>query len=202
MRRWLTLVLFLAIFTLPRLAWAGPYLNTAAMLLREGFQACDWVRVNLDDKQLAGYAQQVARTRVDVASKMVVPDEVRQAHPHLLLALAAQERALDAAINGRVAVFLSQVQVARGEKKTLDSVLKSANLSLPTLASLGVESSGSVRWAAGDRGKSHKAVQPRRRLHVGGRAQTATRRTVAVKPSAQWARVSQPSTGPRGSSVP
>jgi hypothetical protein len=112
-------------------AWAGPYLNTSAMLLHENSFASRWVRGNLGDKQLAENAHKMARARVDVASNMNVPPEVREAHPHLLLALAAMERAMEAAAQGQVSNFIRQIQTSSGEATTFKTVLKGLGFSLP-----------------------------------------------------------------------
>ncbi len=112
-------------------AWAGPYLNTSAMLLHESANAGRWIRSNLGDKELARNAHKMAQARLDVASKMNVPAEVREAHPHLLLSLAAMERAMQAAIDGKVSDFLRQIQTSSGEAKTFQSVLQTLGFALP-----------------------------------------------------------------------
>lgn len=133
MRQILCLLLFAvaSLVTLP--AWAGPYLNTSAMLLNESDAAGRWVRANLGDKELARNAHKMAQARLDVASKMVVPKEVREAHPHLLLALAAMERAMEAAAEGEVSTFVRQLQTSSGEAKTFKAVLKGLGFSLPEM---------------------------------------------------------------------
>lgn len=112
-------------------AWAGPYLNTSAMLLDESFAAGRWVRANLGDKELARSAHKMAQARIDVAAKMIVPAEVREAHPHLLLSLAAMERAMDAAVEGQISNFVRQQQTSSGEAKTFEAVLKGLGFALP-----------------------------------------------------------------------
>lgn len=127
---WLTLATAL-LCTGPALA--GPYLNTAALLLREGLQSADWLRANLGDKELAKNALRVAEARVDVASHMQVPREVEKAHPHFLLALSNIERGVEAASRGDVTGFLRFVDVAYGEARTFRAILEQLRLSLPSL---------------------------------------------------------------------
>jgi hypothetical protein len=112
-------------------AWAGPYLNTSTMLLHENANTGRWIRSNLGDKELARNAHKMAQARLDVASKMNVPAEVREAHPHMLLSLAAMERAMQAAIDGQVSDFLRQIQTSSGEAKTFQSVLQTLGFALP-----------------------------------------------------------------------
>jgi len=112
-------------------AVAGPYLNTSAMLLHESTNAGQWVRLNLGDKELARNAFKMAQARTDVASKMDVPAEVRQAHPHLLLSLSAMENAMQMAVDGKFSDFIRQTQSASGEAKTFQSVLRNLGFALP-----------------------------------------------------------------------
>lgn len=130
---WMMLVAAAALVASP--AWAGPYLNTSAMLLHENFAAGRWVRANLGDKDLAKAAHKMAQARIDVASRMIVPTEVREAHPHLLLTLAAMGQAMDAAAQGQVSNFIRQLQTSSGEAKTFKAVLKGAGFTLPELRS-------------------------------------------------------------------
>lgn len=131
MKRSVLLMVFAGMMLFSSSALAGPYLNTSAMLLHENAFASRWVRANLGDKQLAANAHKMAKARVDVASKMNVPSEVREAHPHLLLALAAMERAMEAAVEGQVSNFIRQMQSSSGEAKTFQAVLKSLGFALP-----------------------------------------------------------------------
>lgn len=128
---WMMIVAVVALIASP--AWAGPYLNTSAMLLDENFAAGRWVRANLGDKDLARAAHKMAQARNDVAARMIVPPEVREAHPHLLLSLAAMELAMDAAVQGQISNFIRQLQTSTGEAKTFKAVLKGAGFTLPEL---------------------------------------------------------------------
>jgi hypothetical protein len=131
MKRCVLLMVLAAMVLFSTSALAGPYLNTSAMLLHENAFASRWIRANLGDKQLAANAHKMAQARVDVASKMNVPPEVREAHPHLLLTLAAMERAMEAAAEGQVSNFIRQIQSSAGEAKTFKTVLKSLGFALP-----------------------------------------------------------------------
>ncbi len=133
MRRLLCMMVVAVAALVASPAWAGPYLNTSAMLLRESFAAGRWVRANLGDKDLARAAHRMAQARLDVATNMPIPKEVRKAHPHLLLALAAMERAMGAAADGEVSNFVRQLQTSTGEAKTFEAVLKGLGFSLPEM---------------------------------------------------------------------
>ena len=114
-------------------AFAGPYLNTAAMLVREGFLSADLLRSNLGERDLARAVHRMAEARVDLATHMVVPKEVDKAHPHFLLVLNSLERAADAATRGEVSVFLRNLDAARSEARTFKAVLEQLRLPLPSL---------------------------------------------------------------------
>jgi len=132
-KRLLTLVTFASLLLLSSTAFAGPYLNTVAMLLREGFQSTEMVRVNLGEREFARSVHRMAEARADLASHMVVPKEVEKAHPHVLLVLANLERAADAATRGEVAIFVRNLDTARGEFRTLKAILEQLHFPLPSL---------------------------------------------------------------------
>jgi hypothetical protein len=131
MKRLVLLVAWAALCLVSRNAWAGPYLNTASLLLREGLQSAEWVRSNLGDKDLAVVVHRIAEARADAASHMPVPKEVERAHPHLLLTLVNVERAADAASRADVSSFLRHLDTARAEARTFRAVLDQLHLSLP-----------------------------------------------------------------------
>jgi hypothetical protein len=130
-RRALGLGLALAWTSAPRPAWAGSYLNRAALLLRNALQEAEYLRVRVNDKELARIVHELARTRLDAAGRMTVPKEVVQAHPHLLLVLENFERSAEAAEEGKVERFLVYHQRALDEERTFRSVLKQLGWSLP-----------------------------------------------------------------------
>lgn len=133
MNRLIFVVTLASALLLSSTAFAGPYLNTVAMLLREGFQSTEMLRTNLGEREFARSVHRMAEARADLAGHMVVPKEVEKAHPHVLLVLANLERAADAATRGEVAVFVRSVDTARNESRTLKAILEQLHLSLPSV---------------------------------------------------------------------
>lgn len=117
----------------PRRAWAGSYLNRAALLLHQASVDADYLRSRITDRELAHVVHKVAVARLDAAGTMGVPKEVAQAHPHLLLVLENYERAADAASQGKTQRFVIYQQRARDEERTLRGVLKQLGWSLPNV---------------------------------------------------------------------
>ncbi|MFZ5895947.1 MAG: hypothetical protein ACOY0T_33130 [Myxococcota bacterium] len=112
-------------------AFAGSYLNRAALLLHEGRKEADYLRQHFGDKELARMIHVLATTRVEAAKKMLVPKEVAQAHPHLLLVFEHYERAADAAQNGQAEHFLVELQKALDEERAFRFVLKQLGWEIP-----------------------------------------------------------------------
>ena len=75
----------------------------------------------------------MAAARLKAASTLLVPKEVAQAHPHLLLMLENDERAADAARLGQAARFFECLRQARDEEGILRGVLKQLGWPLPRL---------------------------------------------------------------------
>ncbi len=113
------------------LAWAGTYLNSATLLLAQASSEGDYLRARINDKDLAELIHKLADARLNAAKAMLVPKEVVQAHPHLLLVLENYERAADAATRGEAEKFLVYQQHARDEDRTFRGVLKQFGYSLP-----------------------------------------------------------------------
>lgn len=105
-------------------AWAGSYLDRAALLVTQASSDADYLRARLSDKELARIIHAMAEARVTAATGMAVPKEVAQAHPHLLLVLENYERAAEAAKDGGSQRFLIYQQRARDEERVLRGVLK------------------------------------------------------------------------------
>lgn len=127
---------FLALFGLSPLLWAlpaeaGSYLNRAAMLVIQASRESEYLRGRVNDKDLAELVHQVAVARLEAASRMNVPKEVVQAHPHLLLILENYERSADAAVDGHNDRFLVYQQRARDEEGILRGILKQLGWLLP-----------------------------------------------------------------------
>lgn len=112
-------------------AWAGSYLNRAALLVSQAGADADYLRARITDRELAAVIHKLAVARVEAASSMEVPKEVAQAHPHLLLVLENYERAAESAREGQTQRFVIYQQRARDEERTLRGVLKQLGWSLP-----------------------------------------------------------------------
>jgi hypothetical protein len=112
-------------------AEAGSYLMRAAMLVVQASRESQYLRGRVNDKDLADLVHRVAIARLEAASRMNVPKEVVQAHPHLLLCLENYERSADAAVQGHADRFLVYQQRARDEDGILRGVLKQLGWALP-----------------------------------------------------------------------
>jgi hypothetical protein len=112
-------------------ASAGSYLNRAAFLIAGARREADSLRSRFGDKELARIAYSLAQARLQSASSMMVPKEVVQAHPHLLLTLENYERAMDAAINAEAERFMIYCQRAQDEERTFRAVLRQLGWELP-----------------------------------------------------------------------
>jgi hypothetical protein len=112
-------------------AWAGTYLNSAALLLIQSSKEGDYLRAHIGDKELSELIHKLASARLEAAKGMQVPKEVVQAHPHLLLVLENYERAADVATRGEAQKFLVYQQRARDEERTFRGVLKQFGYALP-----------------------------------------------------------------------
>ena len=130
-RRALFVLLLVSILGLSATALAGTYLNSAALLLAQANTEADYLRARINDKELAELIHKLADARLDAAKGMLVPKEVVQAHPHLLLVLENYERAADAATRGEAEKFLVYQQRARDEDRTFRGVLKQFGYVLP-----------------------------------------------------------------------
>ncbi|HET9955579.1 MAG TPA: hypothetical protein VFQ61_13790 [Polyangiaceae bacterium] len=114
-------------------AFAGSYLNRAALLLHQARREGEYLRPRYGDKELARIVHEVARARLQAASGMMVPKEVVQAHPHLLLVLENYERAAEAAINLMPEKFLLALQRAQDEERTFRVVMKQLGWDIPSV---------------------------------------------------------------------
>jgi hypothetical protein len=112
-------------------AFAGSYLNRAALLLSAGRREAEFLRAHFADKELARVVHRLATSRVAAANGMMVPKEVVQAHPHLLLVFENFERAAEAAENAEVERFMIALQHAFDEERTFRAVLKQLGWDLP-----------------------------------------------------------------------
>jgi hypothetical protein len=130
-RRSFGLGLAAAALTATSPAWAGSYLDRAALLIAQATRESDYLRARLGDRELCRLVHDMASARVRAAGAMTVPKDVAQAHPHLLLVLENYERAASSAVEGRAQKFLVYQVRARDEERVLRGVLKQLGWSLP-----------------------------------------------------------------------
>ncbi|MBW2524056.1 MAG: hypothetical protein JRI23_07770, partial [Deltaproteobacteria bacterium] len=122
-RSFAALVLGLTLCLLPSVAWAGSYLNRAALLLHSARAERDMVRPRVQDKELVEMAHRIASARSEAARRMQVPKEVAAAHPHLLLVLENTERAFAAALDRNYERFAEHIDRARAEDGTFRAIV-------------------------------------------------------------------------------
>jgi hypothetical protein len=127
-KRW-WLALAIVLFT--SLAWAGSYLDRAALLVNEAHRAGAFLRQRPGDRELARVVQKTAEARLEAAQTMIVPKEVVLAHPHVLIVLEHHERAAAAAAEGELQRFLVHELKADEEERVLRSVLEQLGWPLP-----------------------------------------------------------------------
>ncbi|MCU0687306.1 MAG: hypothetical protein MUF34_34520 [Polyangiaceae bacterium] len=130
------------------IAWAGPYLDRAGLLLGEMHRANEFLQAHAGDKELAALIREAhagdkelaaliregAEARVRAARKMSVPKEVVPMHPHFLLALENAERAAAAAQEGVFDRFGHHLRVSRDEEGVFRSMLAQQKYELPSIA--------------------------------------------------------------------
>jgi hypothetical protein len=123
-----------ALFTLicsAGVAWAGSYLNRAAVLVQHAREEGEYLRNRTYDVELARVMQRVAQGRLQAARETLVPKEVVQAHPHLLLMLEHYERAAAAAVDGKPQKVPALINQARDEEQIFRSILRQLGWPLP-----------------------------------------------------------------------
>lgn len=124
------LVTFALVFTvLP--AWAGSYLDRAALLLDEARKEGDMLQPRTFDKELVLVVKTLAEARARVGRKMEVPAAVTKAHPHLLLVLENYERAASAAEDGNFKKFMEHLNTARDEDRNFRAIMRELGYTLP-----------------------------------------------------------------------
>lgn len=130
-RRLAALMVGFVLLLLPVGAWAGSYLDRAALLL-DGSQAeRDMVRPRVRDQELVELAHRIARARTDSARHMKIPAVVASAHPHLLLVLENTEQAFAAAREKDYEKFVIHIQRARAEDSTFRALIQKLGYTLP-----------------------------------------------------------------------
>ncbi len=125
--------LFVAAVLVGRPARAGSYLDSASLLVAQAMQEAAYLRRKLYDRELARLIHRLAKARLETGRKLLVPPEVIQAHPHLLLMLENCERAAEAAVAREAREFLKHLQAARDEEELFRVVLKQLGWTLPKI---------------------------------------------------------------------
>lgn len=131
LRRLLAFVLLACALAVVSPAWAGSYLDRAALLLDEARKEGDMLQPRTNDKELVEVIRALAETRARVGRKMEVPAAVVKAHPHMLLVLENYERAADAASEGNFKKFMEHLMVARDEERTFRALIAELGYQLP-----------------------------------------------------------------------
>lgn len=112
-------------------AYGGSYLSRASLLLKGAELEGRMLRARFHDKALARLTHKLALARTAAAQEMEVPDEVRRAHPHLLLVMESYERAAEGAVRGNQKDFLVALARAREEGDIFVAILKHDGWQLP-----------------------------------------------------------------------
>lgn len=121
----------LAVLAFAPAAWAGSYLDRAALLLDEARKEGDMLQPRTYDKELATVVKVLAEARAKVSRKMEVPAAIAKAHPHLLLVFENCERAADAALQGNFKKFMEHLNAARDEDRTFRALVAQLGYTLP-----------------------------------------------------------------------
>lgn len=130
-RRCFALFAFALALAVASPAWAGSYLNRAALLLDEARREGDMLQPRTNDKEMVLIIKALAEARARVGRKMDVPAAVAKAHPHLLLVLENCERAADAASEGNFKKFMEHLMTARDEERTFRALISELGYTLP-----------------------------------------------------------------------
>lgn len=112
-------------------AFGGSYLSRASLLLKGAELEARMLRARFHDRELARLTHRLALSRTTAAGEMEVPDEVRRAHPHLLLVMESYERAAEGAVRANQKDFLVALARAREESHIFIAILKQDGWKLP-----------------------------------------------------------------------
>jgi len=132
-RLFLALALSSAVLVAAGPAWAGSYLDRAALLLDQGKKEGDMLFPRTHDKELTELVRTLAEVRLRVARRMEVPVAIAKAHPHLLLVLENYERAADAAHQGNFKKFVQHLNAARDEERIFRNVVAELGHAVPSV---------------------------------------------------------------------
>jgi hypothetical protein len=114
-------------------AWAGSYLDRAALLLDQARKEGDMLQPRTFDKELVAVVKALAEVRAKAGRKMEVPAAIGKAHPHFLLVLENCERAAEAAQQGNFKKFMEHLTTARNEDRTFRTIIAELGFALPDL---------------------------------------------------------------------
>jgi hypothetical protein len=130
-RAFLTLLFTVAVVAVAPPAWAGSYLDRAAILLDQSRKEGDMLQPRTYDKELATMIKALAEVRTKAARRMEIPAAIAKAHPHLLLVLENMDRAADAALAGNFKKFMQHLNTARDEDRTFRALVAELGYTLP-----------------------------------------------------------------------
>ncbi|HEX4338236.1 MAG TPA: hypothetical protein VH062_20165 [Polyangiaceae bacterium] len=122
--RWLVRGGAAAFLLVATTAVAGSYLDRVGLLVRQGRGEIDYLEYRLGDKDLAELIHRLATARLAASRDMLIPKEVVQAHPHMLLMLENCERAADAAEAGERMRFITFQRRSRDEEQMFRSIMR------------------------------------------------------------------------------
>jgi hypothetical protein len=105
--------------------------DRCALLVRQATQEVDYLQYRLGNRELARVVHTMTEARLRAAREMSVPEEVVQAHPHILLMLESYERAAAAAMEGDAERFLTHLARGRDEEQVFRSILRQLGFALP-----------------------------------------------------------------------
>lgn len=132
-RMLLTIGLLLVVLSTAAPAWAGSYLDRAALLLDQARKEGDMLQPRTHDKELVAVVKALAEVRAKTGRKMEVPAAIGKAHPHFLLVLENCERAAEAAQQGNFKKFMEHLTTARNEDRTFRTIISELGFTLPDL---------------------------------------------------------------------
>ena len=112
-------------------AFAGNYLDGAALLLDEARTEGDMLQPRTTDKEMVLIVLMLTSAREKAVAKLEVPAAVAKAHPHLLLMLENYERAADAASAGNFKDFMKYTDTARDEDRAFRAIITELGYTLP-----------------------------------------------------------------------
>jgi hypothetical protein len=112
-------------------AFAGSYLDRAALLLDGGKKDIDTIKSRASDRETLLVVKALTEARLKVARKMNVPEKVASAHPHLMLVLENQDRAVDALLANNTKKYAECIVNAADEERTFRTLIKQLGYTLP-----------------------------------------------------------------------